>query len=151
MRWLLMCMPLHLLLAILMPSPWWVPDLTMAGLVFAIVDTPRQWLIGSIFAAAFTMVWAVRDILPLFAGWLILGGAIRWAIGQWDIEEPHLQAACIVFASLAMSSTALWLADLWSLEGVGWLLVRAVMTLMAVLLLQGWRKAVRIPVPRGSR
>lgn len=135
------CLVLHQLLAGLSPSPWWVPDLTMAGLVLAIVETPRRWLTLSILAATFTLVWAARDVLPLFVGWLLAGGATRLVMSHWDVEDPRLRTALIVLASLAMSSAALWLADLWSLERVGWLLVRALMTALVVLCLQGWRNA----------
>lgn len=136
--WLLLmgCGLLQLLLARLMPSPWWVPDLLAAGLVLAILRVPGWWLMFSAFAAAFTVMWSVRHAAPLFTSWVLAGGAVRLLMDRWHMEEPRAQMVAAGLISLAMMTGAVWMDNVWSFEQAGWMSLRAVLTALMLPLMR---------------
>ena len=132
--WLILigCFALQLLLARVMPSPWWVPDLLAAGLVVAILRVPSWWMIFSAFAACGTVLWSVRHTAPLFMMWILLGGALRLLIDRWDIEALRVQMVAVGVVSLAIMAGSAWMDDVWSLELAGWMALRAILTALVL-------------------
>jgi len=111
---LVCCVIAHLALAMVIPSPWWVPDLTLVGLVLAVGIWPARWWLLSAAAGLLTMVWAVRSIGQIFAGYLLIGWAVRLAGRQWDATDPRIESGLVGSASLVLTMGAFWLDDLWS-------------------------------------
>ena len=133
---LLGCALLQMVCASVLPSPWWVPDLLAAGLVLAILRAPARWLLYSTVAASVTVLWAVRQGAPIFVSWLLAGGAVRLAMTQSHLEEPRILMVVAGLVSLLTMSGAVWLDDLWSLERIGWMVLRAVLTALMVPMLR---------------
>lgn len=136
MRMLLGCLMLHALLAAMAPSPWWVPNLTLVGLVMAIRREPRRWPIASAVAGFFTVAWAVRFPLQLLAGFLGLGALVRWLSTQWDLDDPRVQDAVVACGSGVTSAGLLWLDGLWSPMLAGWVVVHTAVTVLAARLMR---------------
>ena len=133
---LLGCALLQMVLARVLPSPWWVPDLLAAALVLTILRTPTRWLLLSTVTASITVLWAVRHGPPLFFSWLLAGGGVRVATTQWQLEEPRMLMALAGLVSLLTMSSAVWLDDLWSPERIGWMALRTLLTALSVPLLR---------------
>ena len=133
---LVTCWVAHLLLAGLIPSPWWVPDLTLAALVLAVGRTPRRWLTLSGVAGLFTIIWAVRFPLQILIGYLAVGGVVCTLTRYWDTADVRVQSLMAGVASLAMAFGALWLDGIWSMVQLGLAGVHAAMTALAVLVIQ---------------
>ena len=125
------CLLAHALLARLAPSPWWVPNLTLVGLIVGLAREPRHWVALSGAAGLFTMMWAVRFPQPILLGYLLIGGGVRTLAQHWDLSDARVQALLIGLASAAMTASSLWLDHLWSLALVGLAGIHVAVTLLA--------------------
>ena len=129
---LLGCLAAHVAMAGLLPSPWWVPDLTLVGLILAISRTPHRWMLLSGSAGLLTAVWAVRFPHVVLVGSLGLGWIVRTLAKQWDITDVRLQRLLVAAASLLTTFGWLWLEGLWSLPVVAFAAMRVLMTSVSV-------------------
>ena len=111
---LLGCATAHLALAAVSPSPWWVPDLTLAGLVLSVARAPTRWLALSGWAGFLTVGWAVRFPGQIFTGYLLIGWASQMVARQWDATDLRIECVLVAAGSLVLMLGMLWLADLWS-------------------------------------
>lgn len=111
---LLGCSAAHLALAAASPSPWWVPDLTLVGLVLSVGRAPTRWLPLSIFAGLVTMVWAVRFPGQLFTTYLLIGWASQIVARHWDATDVRIECLHVAAGSLILMVGMVWLDDLWS-------------------------------------
>ena len=127
---------LHLLLASVLPSPWWVPDVTMAGLVLAIAQRPKRWLVVSVTAGLLTILWAIRFPIQVFCGMVLLGLAAQLVATQWDLADVRVQCWLVGGATLLMSLWVFWLDDALSVRILGWMMIRAALTAFTIPLLQ---------------
>jgi len=116
---LITCLLLHTVMVQLIPWPWWVPDLTLVGLVLAVGRSPRQWLIYSAIAGLWTVLWAVRFHAPLLAGYLAVGWTVQALGRRWDAADPKVQMGLVGWAAALITVGSLWLHDLWSVPVVG--------------------------------
>lgn len=137
MRLLIGCLLAHVVIAELVPSSWWVPDLTLIGLVLSVGERPERWLVGSALAGLATMVWAIRFPVPVSVGYLAFGWAVQAAARQWDATDERVQYLLVLVASVLFTFGALWLHDRWTFMLVGLALVRVVMTCSALPLVRG--------------
>ena len=108
------CLGGHLLLANMVPSPWWVPDLTLVGLVLAGARAPRSWLLLSAVAALISIGWTVRWVVPVTMGYLAIGGVGSFVGRQWDATDRRIEGLLVAAASVWLTLGALWLEGLWS-------------------------------------
>ena len=122
------CLVAHHVLALIVPSPWWVPDLTLVGLILAVTSTPRQWPLLSGLAGFLTMLWAIRNPQPVALAYGGLGGVVAWITRRLDASDVRVQCFIVGSAGLLLSLGALWFEDLWSLPLVGAMGIRIVMT-----------------------
>ena len=132
MSWLAGCLIAHAVLARAVPSPWWVPDLTLVGLLLAVAKAPSRWLLLSVVAGLFTMVWAVRFPKQVFLSYVALGWVVQMLGRQWDATDPRVQVGMVGLASALLTLGGLWLDELWSFPLLGLSMVRVAMTLLAV-------------------
>jgi hypothetical protein len=130
------CMAAHLLVAELVPSPWWVPNLTLVGLVLAIERIPCNWLLLSGASGLFTMAWAVRFPIQVFVSYLACGWAVYLFVRHWDTDDLRVQCLAVAVASAAMAVEMLWLDDLWSFPMVGLVGLHATVTALSVPMMQ---------------
>ena len=139
------CLMTHTLLAASVPSPWWVPNLTLAGLVLSIGRSPRRWLGLSGLAGLWTVVWAVRLPEVVLLGYLGWGWLAQEAAKRWDTTEARVQSGFVGIASLLMTVGMLWLEGLWSVPLLGVAVAHVTVTCAAVPLLHrvsaGWTTA----------
>ena len=108
------CMAAHLALANISRSPWWVPDLTLVGLVLSVVRSPTRWLSLSGWAGLITVVWAVRFPGPIFTGYLLVGWASQVVARQWDATDLRIECLLAAAGSFLLMLGMLWLDDAWS-------------------------------------
>ena len=137
MRVLLSSMLAHVVVASMAPSPWWAPDLTLAGLTLAIIRKPRQWAVLASLVGVWAAVWAVRSPLAMLLGSLLLGWVIHLLAVQWDLTGLRMQCVVVAAASLLQTVGAFWLAAHWSLALLGLALVHVLVTGCAVPCLKG--------------
>lgn len=125
------------------PSPWWVPDLTLVGLVLSVVRSPARWLALSGWAGLITMAWAVRFPGPILAGYLFIGWASQMLARQWHATDLRIECLLVAIGSLSLTLGTLWLDDLWSPVLLLLTGIRAALTCAAVPLVH--HLAVRRP------
>ena len=128
---LLSCASLHVLLAGVLPSPWWVPDLTTAGLVLAAAQRPQRWLVLSMTAGGLTILWAIRFPVQVFCGVCFLGLATQLAATQWDLTDVRVKRWLVGGATLLMSLWMFWLDEALSVRILGWIVTRSAFTALA--------------------
>lgn len=128
MRVLIGCLLVHALLAEVIPWPWWVPNLTLVGLILAIGATPRRWLIYSLIAGMVSVVWVVRFPGPTLLGYLAVGWMIQALAKLWDASDARVQSLMVGLAALLFTGAALWLDMLWSLPLAGLLAIHVAIT-----------------------
>jgi hypothetical protein len=131
------CLVAHALIALVVPSSWWVPDLTLVGLVLTVGKAPSQWCLLSGMAGLFTVAWAVRSSGPILVGYLLLGWIVHVLARHWDATDLRVQCLMSGIASLVMTFGALWLSGLWSLPLLGLASAHVAMTGLSVPLV--WR------------
>ena len=122
------CVVAHLALALASPSPWWVPDLTLVGLVLAVGRYPARWFALAVFAGLITVVWAVRFSGQVFAGYLLIGLVSHLLSRHWDVTDLRIECLLVAAGSLCLMVGMLWLEDLWSLRVLLLTVVRTVVT-----------------------
>ena len=131
--WLLLStLAAHALIARAVPSPWWVPDLTLVGLILAVARAPSRWLLLSAVAGLFTMAWAVRFPKQMFLSYVALGWVVQMLGRAWDATDLRVQLGMVGLASALLSLGGLWLDELWSFPLLGLSMVRVAMTVLAV-------------------
>lgn len=132
------CAMVHVLLAQIVPSPWWVPNLTLVGAVLGICRAPSKWLMVSALAGLFMFPWAIRCPTQLILGYLACGWLIQVLATQWDIDEGRIQSVVALVASSGMTFGALWLEDLTSLPLIGLALIHVALTTLSVPLVRSF-------------
>ena len=138
MRLLLVSVLLHLVIATGIGLSWWVPDLTLVGLILAITTTPRQWLIVSAFAGFAMTVWATRYLVATFTVYIVVGWLLCQFERRWDASSINVQCVLALIASLIVTLNWLWLDGLWNLYIIAHALVRAVLTALCLPLVRWW-------------
>ena len=133
---LVSCLLVHAVLAALLPSPWWVPDVTLAGLIVAIGRSPHRWIGLSGVAGLLTVVWAVRFPQLILVGSLILGWIVQALAKQWDVTDFRLQCVMVAIASCLTTFGWLWLEGLWSIRLIGAALAHVLVTSLSVPLIR---------------
>ncbi|MDP3704199.1 MAG: hypothetical protein Q8R78_07405 [Candidatus Omnitrophota bacterium] len=118
----------HLALALASPSPWWVPDLTLVGLVLAVGRSPARWFACTVFAGLLTVAWAVRFPGQVFAGYLLIGWVSHLLSRHWDVTDLRIECFLVAAGSLCLMAGMLWLEDLWSLRVLLLTVVRTAVT-----------------------
>lgn len=108
------CVAVHLLLVACFGSAWWVPDLTLVGMVLMIAAAPTRWVLASALAGGLAMLWAVRFVPVVFAGYLALGWGLRQAVHHWDAADQWVLSALVGLAAALLTGGLVWLDDLWS-------------------------------------
>ena len=131
---LLICAAVHLALALISPSAWWVPDLTLVGLVLSVARFPSKWLLLSGVAGLLTSAWAVQSFSLMFAGYLLVGWATRIAGHRWDVTDVRIESWLAGGGSLLLTLAAFWLHDQWSPVLLFLMTVRTALTCSAVAL-----------------
>lgn len=89
---------LHLALGRWIPSPWFMPDLTVTGMVLAILLLPDRPISPAIISGALMMLCSVAHPLAVGVMYPIVGGLVKYAAGQWDLSQPQRQRAVVVAA-----------------------------------------------------
>ena len=133
---LLGCLMAHVALSMMITSPWWVPDLTLVGLLLAIFALPSEWVLYASVASLATMVWAVRFPVPIAMSYLVIGMVTQLLTRQWDTTDVRVQCVVVSAASTLMTAGLLWLETLVSLRLVGLVFVRVMMTGLSVLIVR---------------
>ena len=118
----------HLFIARYAVSPWWIPDITLVGLLLAIGKTPERWLSLSLIAGLLMVLWAVRFPAQVFASYLAGGWAIRTISTRWDVTDLRVQCVIAALAGGVMRVWGLWLDNLWSVALLGLASLQALLT-----------------------
>ena len=132
MSWLAVCLIAHALLTSTFSSSWWVPDLTLVGLVLAVARTPSRWFLLSVVAGVFTMAWAIRFPNQVFLFYVALGWVVQLLGRQWDATDLRVQVGMVGLAGALLSLGALWLDELSSLPLLGLSMAHVATTVLAV-------------------
>jgi hypothetical protein len=129
---LLACLAAHAGLALAVPSPWWVPDLTVIGLVLSVRRHAGRWLLLSAISGWFAMAWAIRWSAPVFLGVLLAGAGVRAAGRHWDASDLRVELFLAGAACLLLDAGAFWLGWTWSVRLAGLALARTAVTCAAL-------------------
>ena len=137
MTLLVICLVMQALIAQVAPSPWWVPDLTLIGVLVAVVRAPGKWLSVAVVGGLWIMTWTIRFRWPICLGYVALGGVVRLLAAQWDLNDGRILYPLTGISSLLLTLSLLWLDELWSVRLVGLALLRVALTVLALPLVQG--------------
>lgn len=132
---------MHVVLAQVVPSPWWVPDVALAGCVLVVSAAPKRWAPLSAVPAVAMMPWLTRATLPLGLGYLMCGAMVRLAATRWDVADARVQLTLVVVASTFMTLGAMALAGLCSLPVVGLAVLHVGLTALCVPLIRYFSRA----------
>ena len=131
MKFFLSCLIGHVLLARLIPYPWWIPNLTATGLTLATINAPSRWPIYATTAGLALTIWMPHDRTRLFMTVLVLGWLVKWVAGRWQATDRRVQAITIAALTAAMAlGTIKWQAtSSWRLLGMA--LLQTAMTVLS--------------------
>jgi hypothetical protein len=127
----LACVGLHAALGQIAPSPWWVPNLPLVGLILLIVRVPSRWLPISGLMAVGELMWMTRFAQPLVACYVALGGGVSLIVRQWDVEDPLVFGVVVALASTSFAVLCLWLEGAWSWRVAGLAGMHVLLTVMS--------------------
>ena len=133
---LLGCGLAHLVAARLAASPWWVPDLTLVGLVLAVWRAPERWILYAVTAGLLMLVWAVRFPAQVFFAYVGCGSLARLAVGQLASPDGRFQVLVTTLLATALMGALLWLETLWSVSLIGLALGRVALTGLSVVVVK---------------
>ncbi len=119
MRILVVSLLIHALWASVGPSSWWVPNVTLVGLIFSVARAPTQWLWLSMVAGLWLMVWAIRFPVPVMMSALLLGWLVSFLAKHWDATDLRVQWVLATTASFLSVLAMLWLDGFWSVSLLG--------------------------------
>lgn len=125
---LVWCLVAHAVLARLIASPWWVPDLTLVGLVVGVSLRPKRWLMASVMAGLFMMLGAVRFPAQVFLGYVLCGTIVQLAARRWDTTDGRIQGGVVLILSAFMTLGLLGLERLWSWPLLAFAVLRVAVT-----------------------
>jgi len=126
------CAFAHVLVAYASSLPWWVPDLTLIGLIMIVTQVPSQWLLLSALAGMWMNLWAVRFPGQILLGYVGVGWLVQILSRSWDTTDLRIQCVCVFVSSFLLTLWMVWLDHLWTLAVLGWSVVRIVVTVLAV-------------------
>ena len=129
---------LHALAAAIIPSAWWVPDVTLIGLIMTVAAAPAQWWVGSGCAMLLTLAWTIRHATLLCGGWWLIGWGCHHLVRYWDLTDGPLQPVGIGVISVGMTTARLWLEGAWSFPLLGLSVLHAAITALAAAALRPW-------------
>lgn len=95
-------------------GPWWTPNLTLIGLLWAVARSPQWWWLLSGLAGLFMLSWSVRFPHGILLTAFLLGGLVRWLAARWDVTDPRVQTALALVTCGLLTGGALWTEALWS-------------------------------------
>lgn len=122
------CLAAHVIAAQVIPSPWWVPNLTLMGLVLASGRSPRHAGWFGACAGLAAMLWAARAIWLVLLGSLLAGLAIHRLGVHWNLNEPRVQVSLTGLLMAVLMAVTLWLDQAWSVPVVGLAVVQVMVT-----------------------
>ena len=129
----------------LLASPWWMPDLMLAGFLLIVTRGAQHslWYVLGLIAVLST-VFSVGHPLGTALAYLVAGGLVVWMSSQWDLAQLSLQLAALG----AAEGVLLVLCLVFHKTGLTWgllplLVVRIGMTVLSFPLLS--RLMGRIP------
>ena len=127
------------LLSQVLPSPWWVPDVALAGVVVSVAASPKRWVVVGVAAGVAMLPWLTRALVPLGAGYLVCAAAVRELSTTWDASDARLQLGVTAAASLLMTVGAMGLAraSMWPVAGPA--LLHTALTALCVIGLRRFR------------
>lgn len=79
-------------------SPWFMPDLTLTGIVLAVILVPGRPLGPACLGGLAVLLLSVQH--PVAMGGMLLGVGVlvKGAAGQWDLTAPSLQRVAVACA-----------------------------------------------------
>jgi hypothetical protein len=128
---LALCCAAHAGAMFAVTESWWAPNLTVVGLILAVVRAPGRWLACSIAAALTVMIWTVRFPAVVAGTYVATGWFVRWVATQWDVSDPLVQRVLVAAVSAVMAVSSLWLHGLWSVSLAASALAHVVLTYAA--------------------
>ena len=141
------CLAAHAVAAGMLASPWWVPDLTLIGLVLVVVRMPHRWVIPSVVAGLSTAAWAIRSSSPIFIAYLLVGWVVQRVARQWDATDFRVQWLLVGIVATGLTFGLIWLDDVWSWSIIGLGLVRVAITMVSVPMVRFLMARVGLPAP----
>ncbi|PIQ84805.1 MAG: hypothetical protein COV75_00295 [Candidatus Omnitrophica bacterium CG11_big_fil_rev_8_21_14_0_20_63_9] len=126
----------HWVLAQLMPSPWWVPNLTIGALVLWTGRWPSRWWLFAVCAGWWMMVATVREPGAALIGCVLIASATRVAVRQFDWDDPYLPEICVVLGTAALTLSTLWTEHVASPTVLALALLHVCLTTLTVPLLR---------------
>ena len=130
------CHLLHLIGAGISPSPWWVPNATLIGLVIAVTAKPRRWLENSLLAGLLMTVWAIRTGWLFLPEYLLIGWIVRLTTIEWDVMDLRVQGSLLSAMACVLTLLHIWFENQWSSASVGLGLLHVASTLICLPLLR---------------
>lgn len=126
------CLIAHELFARLIPSPWWVPDVTLVGVVLMTGSARRDWIVLVAVAGLVSSLWAIRVSGLIVMEYLLLGGILQLVARYWDVTDLRMQCVVSGMASAAMTGSLLWVDRLHSIPLLALASVHVAMTCLVV-------------------
>ncbi len=124
----LFCALLHLFLAQLVSSAWLIPQLTLVGMISAILQRPRAWLLFSLLSAWVMSFWAIRLGYSFSLLFVLLGFIEQWILQRWELNSVSSRLLLVALTGLSMDLLMVWLEDCWSWAQLGLCFYHATIT-----------------------
>lgn len=86
----------------LLASPWWMPDLALAGLMLAMMRERPATRGALCLVALLAMLFSAGHSPGTGVAYLVAGGTLVWMSAQWEWAQPSMQLAALGVAEGAL-------------------------------------------------
>lgn len=134
---LLWAIGLHQVCVLVVPLGWWVPNLTLLGLVAATWARPARWASYAMVAALSVLPWGGSTCVPVMGLYGVIGWAVWLTWEHLELQDRRLQTALVAAAALVLTTGMLMAKGAGSWVLWGWGLVHVLVTVGAWVLWHG--------------
>lgn len=128
MSLLIVCLILQVLLSLVVPLTWWLPDLAIAALMIAVIRRPQHWLSFGLVCAIGLVPSVQRHAAVALLSPCFLAGFTAWLSRRWQLNSAGAAAMACGLGSFAVTLVCLLGDHLLGPSTQGLLLIRVLMT-----------------------
>lgn len=123
---------LHWMLADLLVSSWWVPDLTLLAVILVVIASPTRWWLAASLAGLATMCRMAHCPAAALLWYGGLGLALRMCAAVWNLADQRILGSVVGLAEALWVGLLLWVQDGWHLAVLPPAAVHVALTVLLV-------------------
>src|SRR3989338_3153440 len=123
---------LHLIAALFIPSPWFVPNFSVVGLVLAVSHKPSSWFAFALLCGLLSALWVIRSPVPVMMSYVAIGWVVQMLGSQVDVRRLDFQYLMVGISTLIVTLSGLWLSGIYSFPLLALIILNVIISSLSV-------------------